>query len=163
MPHNFLDLAELLLMARLHLSAAPLPREIPPIPASLKRAKPLRAFPLPLSPGLRLCLADPEHRLVVYGTLVPGGEYAHLLADLAGRWQECLIRGHMGRYRRYKTFKWNPLGPVHRAWLFTSPLLPARLPILDRFEGNAYRRRLIPALAGHTLVIANVYEGQTWA
>ena len=127
---------------------------------ALKKARPV-AFYLPIFKyRLRLCLLDPEQRLIAYGTLVPGGKYFHLVKDLAGTWQPCVIRGHMGTYRGYKSFKWNPEGPPHSAWLLTSPELPLKLPELDGFEGQAYSRRLIPAQVGSCVIMANIYEGK---
>jgi hypothetical protein len=109
-----------------------------------------------------LCPLPPEHRLIAYGTLVPGGPFHHLLADLPGAWTPCVIRGSMGLIRVYRSFRWNPAGEEHPAWLFTSPELPRKLAQLDRFEGKAYRRRLIPARVGACLVVGNVYEGRRW-
>ena len=156
----------LIAMLRLMLPKAGSVSQAPPRPQQrliLARARPVAGYP-PYLPGRpHFCLSGAEERLVVYGTLAPGGEYAHLLADLPGVWRLCTICGHMGTYRRYKTFRWNPLGQVHQAWMFTSPALPARFAVLDRFEGRAYQRRLIPAQAGSCLVIANIYEGKTWA
>jgi len=102
----------------------------------------------------------PEERLIVYGTLVPGGQYHHLLAELAATWERCVIRGRLGSYRGYPSFKWNPAGEAHPAWLVTSPKLPAKFRELDEFEGQHYTRRLIPAEAGARLVIAYIYEGK---
>jgi gamma-glutamylcyclotransferase (GGCT)/AIG2-like uncharacterized protein YtfP len=116
-----------------------------------------------LWPQIRLDLAHPEERLIVYGTLAPGGQYHHLLADLGAAWERCTIRGRLGSYRGYPSFKWNPLGEAHSAWLVTSPRLPAAFRVLDHFEGRAYSRRLIPAEVGHRLVVAHIYEGKVKA
>jgi hypothetical protein len=45
----------------------------------------------------------------------------------------------------------------------TSPLFPAKFRELDRFEGRAYSRRLIPAQVGRRLVVAYIYEGKVKA
>jgi gamma-glutamylcyclotransferase (GGCT)/AIG2-like uncharacterized protein YtfP len=116
-----------------------------------------------LWPQLQVDLAHPEERLIVYGTLAPGGQYHHLLANLDAAWERCLIRGRLGSYQGYPSFKWNPAGEAHPAWLVTSPLLPATFRDLDRFEGRAYSRRLIPAQVGRRLVVANIYEGKVKA
>jgi gamma-glutamylcyclotransferase (GGCT)/AIG2-like uncharacterized protein YtfP len=108
-------------------------------------------------------LSRPEERLIVYGTLAPGGPYHHLLADLEAHWERCRIRGRLGSYLGYPSFKWNPLGEAHPAWLVTSPLLPATYRVLDRFESGAYTRRLIPAQVGNRLVVAYIYEGKVKA
>ncbi len=102
----------------------------------------------------------PDHRLIVYGTLVPGGMYHYLLEDLPGTWEPCVIRGRMGEYWGFKAFQYDEQGPEHPAWLFTSPALPQTFPELDAFEGESYRRRFIPARVGVRRVWAQVYEGR---
>jgi len=105
----------------------------------------------------------PGHRLIVYGSLAPGGMYHFLLADLSGTWEKCVIRGHMGEYWGFKAFQYDRGGPAHRAWLFTSEVLQERLPELDHFEGEGYRRLVIPARVGRCRVLANVYESREFA
>jgi gamma-glutamylcyclotransferase (GGCT)/AIG2-like uncharacterized protein YtfP len=120
-------------------------------------------FPLLWPPPVELDFSPPEERLIVYGTLVPGGQYHHLLTDLQASWEKCTIRGSLGSYRGYPSFKWNPTGAPHPAWLVTSPELPHKFRELDEFEGRAYTRRLIPAEVGPRLVIAYIYEGKVKA
>ncbi len=116
--------------------------------------------PLIWPPGVGVDLGSFEERLIVYGTLVPGGQYHHLLAGLEAVWERCTIRGRLASYRGYPSFKWNPAGEAHPAWLVTSPGLSAKFRELDEFEGKHYTRRLIPADAGSRLVIAYIYEGK---
>lgn len=99
--------------------------------------------------------------MIVYGTLVPGGMYHYLLADLPGAWERCVIRGYMGEYWGFKAFQYDEHGPEHPAWLFSSPQLPPLLPDLDAFEGEAYERRLIPAQVGDRWVMAQIYAGKS--
>jgi hypothetical protein len=103
---------------------------------------------------------NPDHRLIVYGTLVPGGMYHYLLADLPGTWEPCLIRGHMGEYWGFKAFQYDEHGPELPAWLLTSKALPQKFPKLDAFEGEAYRRLIIPARVGLRRVLAHIYAGR---
>ena len=119
----------------------------------------------PLRGQLRVAidLTHPEERLIVYGTLVPGGQYHHLLADLAADWERCTIRGRLGTYQGYPSFKWNPAGEPHPAWLVTSPELVSKFRELDDFEGDNYTRRLIPTEVENRLVIAYIYEGRVKA
>jgi gamma-glutamylcyclotransferase (GGCT)/AIG2-like uncharacterized protein YtfP len=131
--------------------------------ANLGKARRLARRPLIWPPRLEVDLASPEERLIVYGTLTPGGQYHHLLAGLEASWEPCTIRGRLGNYRGYPSFKWNPGGEAHPAWLVTSPMLPAKFRQLDKFEGKHYTRRLIPADAGPRLVIAYIYEGKVKA
>jgi gamma-glutamylcyclotransferase (GGCT)/AIG2-like uncharacterized protein YtfP len=103
---------------------------------------------------------NPEKQLIVYGSLVPGGLNHFLLADLPGTWEQCFIRGRMGEYWGFRTFRYDPAGPEHPAWLLTSPALPGILPDLDGFEGEAYERRIIPARVNGGWVRAQVYAGK---
>jgi len=89
--------------------------------------------------------SNPGERLIVYGSLMPGGLYHFLLADLPGTWERCFIRGRMGEYWDFRAFLYDAAGPEHPAWLLTSPALPGIFPELDDFEGDAYERIIIPA------------------
>ncbi|MGQ9689392.1 MAG: gamma-glutamylcyclotransferase [Desulfobaccales bacterium] len=150
-------------LVRAHLEAARRSKTLRPSKLDLKQARRLRLASRLVLPPVELVLGRPQERLIVYGTLAPGGRYHHLLADLKAVWERCLIRGRLRTYRGYPAFKWNPAGEAHPAWLVTSPFLAARFPELDRFEGGAYSRRLIPAQAGRRLVIAYIYEGKVKA
>ncbi len=151
---------ELLSLVRAHLKAGKGAGTAGRPGAELKKARRAANFPLVMLQPVELVLAKPEERLIVYGTLVPGGKYHHLLADLPARWEPCTIRGRLGTYQGYPTFKWNPGGKAHPAWLVTSPGLPAKYRELDDFEGEDYTRRLIPAEVGRRLVIAYIYAGK---
>jgi hypothetical protein len=103
---------------------------------------------------------DPETRLIVYGSLAPGGANAFLPAGLEGEWHRCVIRGHMGRFLGFKSFRYDPEGPEHAAWLLESPHLPRVYPDLDDFEGEEYERLVIPARVGDRQVMAHIYAGK---
>ena len=103
---------------------------------------------------------NPDHRLIVYGSLAPGGMYHGLVADLPGTWEEIVIRGRLGAYWGFKTFQFDAAGPEHPAWLLTSAALPEKFPELDAFEGEGYRRTIIPAGVGGREVMAHIYEGR---
>jgi len=102
----------------------------------------------------------PEHRLIVYGSLAPGEVNNFVLAGLEGDWERCVIQGHMGRYKGFKVFKYDPQGETYPAWLFSSPLLPPKFPELDDFEGEEYQRIIIPALVSDRLILAYIYQGK---
>jgi hypothetical protein len=102
----------------------------------------------------------PETRLIVYGSLAPGGANAFLVSGLVGEWYPCHIRGHMGVYRGFKSFRYDPQGPEHPAWLLESAELPRVILDLDDFEGEEYERLVIPARVSDQLVMAQVYEGK---
>jgi gamma-glutamylcyclotransferase (GGCT)/AIG2-like uncharacterized protein YtfP len=103
---------------------------------------------------------DPEERLIVYGSLAPGGVNNFILARLGGSWHRCTIRGRIRMYRGFRAFKYDPDGEEQPAWLFTSPALRLKFPDLDDFEGDDYRRIVIPARVGGQDILANVYEGK---
>ena len=103
---------------------------------------------------------NPETRLIVYGSLAPGEANAFMLAGLSGEWWHCRIRGRMGTFQGFKSFRYNPQGPEHPAWLLVSTDLPRIIPELDDFEGEAYERRIIPARVNGGLVRAQVYAGK---
>jgi gamma-glutamylcyclotransferase (GGCT)/AIG2-like uncharacterized protein YtfP len=151
---------ELLGLVRAHLEAIRGKKTLRARGADLRKARRLVQHPLIWPLPVKVDLAWVEERLIVYGTLAPGGKYHHLLAGLEAAWERCAIRGRLGSYRGYPSFKWNPAGDPHSAWLVTSPGLPAKFRQLDEFEGQHYTRRLIPADAGTRLVIAYIYEGK---
>ncbi len=103
---------------------------------------------------------NPETRLIVYGSLAPGGANAFLLAGLVGEWHKCHIRGQLGAFRGFKSFRYDPQGPEHPAWLLVSAELPGALPDLDDFEGEEYERRIIPARVNGRWVMAQIYAGK---
>ena len=103
---------------------------------------------------------NPETRLIVYGSLAPGGANAFLLAGLVGEWHKCHIRGQLGAYRGFKSFRYDPQGPEYPAWLLSSAELPRVISELDDFEGEEYARRVIPAQVKNRWVMAQIYEGR---
>jgi gamma-glutamylcyclotransferase (GGCT)/AIG2-like uncharacterized protein YtfP len=103
---------------------------------------------------------NPKERLIVYGSLAPGEANHFLLASLTGEWYRCRIRGHMGHYRGFKSFRFDPQGPEHPAWLLESAELPRVISDLDDFEGEEYERITIPAQVNDRRIMAQVYEGK---
>lgn len=106
-----------------------------------------------------------EHRLVAYGTLVPGRSNADVIADLGGTWTEVRVRGHLGAstwrdVAGYPAFRRDPDAPLVAAWLLESPLLGSAWDRLDAFEGPGYRRVqvAVEAVDGTELAPAYVYE-----
>ncbi len=102
----------------------------------------------------------PETRFIVYGSLAPGGANAFHAGGPRGEWHPCRIRGRLGTYPGFKSFRYDPQGPEHPAWLLESTDLPRIIPDLDDFEGEAYKRLVIPAKVDGRWVMAQVYERQ---
>jgi len=103
---------------------------------------------------------NPETRLIVYGSLAPGGANAFMLAGLVGEWYPCRIQGRMGAHRGFMSFRYDPKGPEHPAWLLASADLPRVIADLDDFEGEEYARIIIPAKVNGRWVLAQVFAGK---
>ena len=104
-----------------------------------------------------LLLERPSRRLVAYGTLAPGQANHQVVAGLSGNWETCTLRGSIEPSRDLPVFSWNPGGMELDAHLFTSSQLPNSWARIDAFEGEAYKRRLVPARTETGIAIANVY------
>ena len=104
------------------------------------------------------------NHLFVYGTLAPGRENAHVLADIDGTWQPASIRGTLyqkgwGAALGYPGIKLDTrAGPVE-GQVFSADSLADHWPRLDEFEGEGYRRRRTTAtLADGRPLEVYVYE-----
>jgi gamma-glutamylcyclotransferase (GGCT)/AIG2-like uncharacterized protein YtfP len=87
--------------------------------------------------------------LIVYGSLSPGGPNHGRLVPLGGTWERGWVEGEReqvgwGAELGYPALRWRPGGPHVTAHLLRSEALRARWPELDRFEGSAYCRILVP-------------------
>lgn len=102
-------------------------------------------------------------RLAVYGSLAPGRENHHMLADLEGRWLHGYVRGSYeqsgwGSSIGYPALRWAPDGERIPVRVLVARGLPDRWAELDRFEGREYVRGLVPVLdESRLLCIANLY------
>ena len=109
---------------------------------------------------LQAALAHPEHRLVVYGTLAPGQCNHWVVEHIPGRWHPAAIRGHLDWCGRIPYLSWSPRHPELDVQVFCSPQLPQHWEAIDSFEGNAYRRVLIPAWIDGTRWPCYVYHAR---
>ncbi len=92
------------------------------------------------------------HALATYGTLAPGRPNHHVVAPLGGEWAEGLIEGDLiplgwGAELGYPGFRPRAGGDAVAVWVLTAPRLAGTWPQLDRFEGEGYRRILVPVFA----------------
>lgn len=103
----------------------------------------------------------PARWLAAYGTLAPGGPNHGEVAGLGGTWSTGVVHGRRAR-REHPVFTFDPAAPPVPVHLLCSAGLAAAWPRLDAFEGPAYRRILVPVLAGGRLAaVANLYEATT--
>lgn len=106
-----------------------------------------------------------DRRLIVYGSLAPGGKNHHELAGLRGTWRAGRITGRLreqgwGWALGYPCLAWDPRGEPIGAHLFESDDLPQHWQRLDDFEGDGYERILAPFDADDGgWVVGQVYAG----
>jgi gamma-glutamylcyclotransferase (GGCT)/AIG2-like uncharacterized protein YtfP len=90
--------------------------------------------------------------LATYGTLAPGRPNHHVVAPLGGEWTEGLIEGDLiptgwGAELGYPGFRPRAGGEAVAVWVLRASRLAGAWPVLDRFEGEGYRRILVPVFA----------------
>ncbi len=114
-------------------------------------------------------LARPEKKLAVYGTLAPGEVNHSQLAGIHGTWADGFVRGELamtgwGAEHGFPALAWRPDGPRVAAKLFTAPELNRHWRRLDEFEGDGYRRILVPFEDGSGIVaVVNLYADRSAA
>ena len=94
-------------------------------------------------------LLGADRRLIVYGSLVPGGANHEQLAELSGTWHRGWVTGRLreagwGAGLGYPALEWAPDGERVPAYMLVSGDLPRHWERLDSFEGDEYRRVLVP-------------------
>lgn len=104
----------------------------------------------------------PAHRLAVYGSLAPGEVNHPRLAPLRGTWRPGTVRGDLhpvgwGMTYGFPALVWRGDGPRVPVQLFESDDLPAHWARLDAFEGDAYRRIVVPVEVEGARLDANIY------
>ena len=108
-------------------------------------------------------LAEPSGKLAVYGTLAPGEANHEVLAGVDGVWQEGFVRGVLhesgwGAPLGFPGLRWNPSGGRVTVKMLVSTDLRGQWGRLDEFEGDEYRRILVPVEDGkNTIAVANIY------
>lgn len=87
-------------------------------------------------------------RLFTYGTLCPGRENAHILADIEGQWAKAFVKGvvHVldwGPDQGLPAIVLDPQAAKVSGYLLSSETLDAHWPRIDDFEGFQYQRVLV--------------------
>jgi gamma-glutamylcyclotransferase (GGCT)/AIG2-like uncharacterized protein YtfP len=104
-----------------------------------------------------------SRRLAVYGSLAPGEANHHLVAGAGGAWTRGAVRGELhptgwGMTLGYPALCWNEEAPEVGVSVLESDGLPALWPRLDEFEGEQYRRILVPVrIENGGLTAAHLY------
>ena len=83
--------------------------------------------------------------LFVYGTLAPGRQNAHVLAEVPGTWEPASVRGTLhpegwGAAVGYPGIVLDEHGGEVQGFLFSSDELATHWDRLDAFEGDGYAR-----------------------
>lgn len=106
-------------------------------------------------------------RLAVYGSLAPGRQNHHVLANCAGRWSRGRVRGDLinagwGAAGGFPGLRPRVDGPWVDVHVLESRDLARSWQHVDDFEGVEYRRILIPVYGedgnAAPLAVANIYE-----
>ena len=114
-------------------------------------------------------LARPDKKLAVYGTLAPGEVNHSQIAGIHGTWTEGFVRGELamtgwGAEHGFPALAWRPGGSRIAARLFVAPGLESHWRRLDEFEGDGYRRILVPFEDdGGIVAVANLYADRAAA
>jgi gamma-glutamylcyclotransferase (GGCT)/AIG2-like uncharacterized protein YtfP len=117
------------------------------------------ALALPLLRLIILVLLDrPDHKLLSYGTLTPGGPNASQLSGIAGTWTSCTVPGRIDMHEGLAFLRHDIKSERIPAHLLRSPELENHWPHLDRFEGERYRRTLLQVNVAGVWEIASAYS-----
>ena len=106
----------------------------------------------------------PSHRLAVYGSLAPGKKNHHMMAGMEGTWRKAVLRGSLldrgwGAGQGFPGFVWDGTDSAVAAQVFTSNDLSQQWQRLDQFEGQEYRRVLVPVeVEEDGIEVCNVYQ-----
>lgn len=106
-----------------------------------------------------------DRRLATYGTLSPGRVNHHQLDGLRGHWRTGHITGRLveegsDATMGFPAFVRDPAGEPVVVHLFESTDLPGHWERLDAFEGDGYRRVVVPVETDGGTVEAWLYEAR---
>ena len=108
---------------------------------------------------------DCRHRLAVYGTLAPGRANYHVVEPLGGTWSDGFVEGELSAQGWGAQFGYRAVvlraGSAIPVQVLHTSMLDGAWARLDTFEGEEYRRLLVPVLSasadGVVLTVANIY------
>jgi gamma-glutamylcyclotransferase (GGCT)/AIG2-like uncharacterized protein YtfP len=129
----------------------------------LRTREPPDPMALDLLEGAIEALFSVSRRLIVYGSLAPGGPNHGLLSDLEGEWHKGWITGELlergwSAAMSYPALRWCPEGGEIEAYLLVSEDLPDHWRRLDEFEGLEYKRIWAPFWdPGGDVQVGNIY------
>lgn len=129
----------------------------------LRTQEPADAMALDLLEGAIDALFSVSRRLIVYGSLAPGGPNHGLIDGLEGGWTKGWVTGELlergwSAAMGYPALRWCPEGGEIEAYLLVSDELPGFWKRLDEFEGLEYKRIWVPFwTADGEVSVGNVY------
>lgn len=100
---------------------------------------------------------QPDRRLVVYGTLAPGGVNHSKLSVITGTWYDAELSGRVHEKDGLPYFVWDLSAPKISVKIFEGENMKQKWEELDRFEGQAYQRDWVLAALPEGFSVANIY------
>ena len=101
----------------------------------------------------------PNNKLIVYGTLMRNKINNNFIEEINAEYQKINIWGYIEHINDlpYYTFSISNKETIE-AELITNVDLKDKFDKLDRFEGNSYRRILVPFKIDNNILVGNIYE-----
>ncbi|WP_373650220.1 gamma-glutamylcyclotransferase [Schlesneria sp. DSM 10557] len=111
-------------------------------------------------PGLfETLFGRPLNRLAAYGSLRPGESNFDQVSMINGCWVDGKVKGRVWQPDEYLEFAWDVTAPAMEVRVLISSDLYEHIDRLDQFEGECYRRILVPVLIAESVSICHIYEG----
>ena len=90
-------------------------------------------------------------RIFIYGSLAPGRDNEHVMADIPGKWEPATVTGRLlqegwGAALGFPGIVLDEQGSEVQGFLFSSEHLSEHWTRLDEFEGEGYERVLTKAV-----------------
>jgi gamma-glutamylcyclotransferase (GGCT)/AIG2-like uncharacterized protein YtfP len=104
-------------------------------------------------------LEFPNQRLASYGSLRPGESNFKVVEEICGSWAPGVVRGTIAVELGYFVYYWEQESPNTVPVLVLNSIeLDAHWPRIDEFEGDNYRRVLVPVeLDDGRIQVCNIY------